>query len=123
MLKAMAPSTTNFDLTAEQMLQMMAAQSGAGDLSVLMAAQQQQQEVSGAMATDTSSTGNQSEMAAKSAHTKVRGLTIKKKLRYPKWFIETPLCFIKVVLEGYRTCPDSHDLSECRCLYDLGRHI
>ncbi len=30
---------------------------------------------------------------------------------------------IKVVLEGYRRCPDSHDLSECHHLYDLGRHI
>ena len=29
---------------------------------------------------------------------------------------------VKVVLEGYRRCPDSHDLSECRHLYDLGRH-
>ncbi len=27
------------------------------------------------------------------------------------------------VLEGYRRCPDSHDLSECPHLYDLGRHI
>ncbi len=79
MLKAMAPATTNFDLTSEQMLQMMAAQSGAGDLSVLMAAQQQQQEVTSAMTADTSSTGNQSEMAAKSAHTKVRVLDNKKK--------------------------------------------
>ena len=31
--------------------------------------------------------------------------------------------FIKVVLEGYRRCPDSHDLSECHHLYDLGRHL
>ncbi len=31
--------------------------------------------------------------------------------------------FIKVVLEGYRRCPDSHDPSECHHLYDLGRHI
>ena len=30
---------------------------------------------------------------------------------------------IKVVLEGYCRCPDSHDLSECHHLYDLGRHI
>ncbi len=29
---------------------------------------------------------------------------------------------IKVVLEGYRRCPDSHDPSECHHLYDLGRH-
>ncbi len=29
----------------------------------------------------------------------------------------------KVVLGGYRRCPDSHDLSECHHLYDLGRHI
>ena len=28
-----------------------------------------------------------------------------------------------MVLEGYRRCPDSHDLSECHHLYDLGRHI
>ncbi len=28
----------------------------------------------------------------------------------------------KVVLEGYCRCPDSHDLSECHHLYDLGRH-
>ncbi len=30
---------------------------------------------------------------------------------------------VKVVLEGYRRCPDSHDLSECHHMYDLGRHI
>ncbi len=30
---------------------------------------------------------------------------------------------VKVVLGGYRRCPDSHDLSECHHLYDLGRHI
>ncbi len=28
-----------------------------------------------------------------------------------------------MVLEGYRSCPDSHDLSECHHLYDLARHI
>ncbi len=28
----------------------------------------------------------------------------------------------KLVLEGYHRCPDSHDLSECHHLYDLGRH-
>ncbi len=28
-----------------------------------------------------------------------------------------------MVLEGYRRCPDSHDLSECHHLCDLGRHI
>ena len=32
-------------------------------------------------------------------------------------------CQVKVVLGGYRRCPDSHDLSECHHLYDLGRHI
>ncbi len=26
---------------------------------------------------------------------------------------------LKVVLEGYRRCPDSHDLSECHHLYDI----
>ncbi len=30
---------------------------------------------------------------------------------------------IKVVLGGYPRCPDSHDLSECHHLYDLGRHL
>ncbi len=30
---------------------------------------------------------------------------------------------LKVVLEGYCRCPDSHDLSECHHLYDLGRHV
>ncbi len=30
--------------------------------------------------------------------------------------------WFKVVLEGYRRCPDSQDLSECHHLYDLGRH-
>ncbi len=30
---------------------------------------------------------------------------------------------IKVVLGGYRRCPDSHALSECHHLYELGRHI
>ncbi len=30
---------------------------------------------------------------------------------------------VKVVLEGYCRCPDSHDLSECPHLYGLGRHI
>ena len=30
---------------------------------------------------------------------------------------------LKVVLEGYRRCLDSHDPSECQHLYDLGRHI
>ncbi len=30
---------------------------------------------------------------------------------------------LKVVLEGYHRCPDSHDLRECHHLYDLGRHI
>ncbi len=30
---------------------------------------------------------------------------------------------LKVVLEGYRRCPDSHDLSECHHLHELGRHI
>ncbi len=29
----------------------------------------------------------------------------------------------KVVLKGYGRCPDSHDLSECHHLYDLGRHM
>ena len=29
-------------------------------------------------------------------------------------------CFFKVVLEGYRRCSVSHDLSECHHLYDLG---
>ncbi len=29
----------------------------------------------------------------------------------------------KVVLEGYRRCPDSYDMSECHLLYDLGRHM
>ncbi len=28
----------------------------------------------------------------------------------------------KVVLGGYRSCPDTHDLSQCHHLYDLGRH-
>ena len=28
---------------------------------------------------------------------------------------------VNVVLEGYRRCPDSHDVSECHHLYDLGR--
>ncbi len=71
MLKAMAPATTNFDLTSEQMLQMMAAQSGC-DLSVLMAAQQQQQqEVTATMTTD-SSVGNQSETSSNPAQAKVR---------------------------------------------------
>ncbi len=32
------------------------------------------------------------------------------------------LC-INVVLEGYRRCSDSHDLSECHHLYDLGSHL
>ncbi len=26
---------------------------------------------------------------------------------------------VKVALEGYRRCPDSHDLGECHHLYDL----
>ncbi len=30
---------------------------------------------------------------------------------------------LKVVLEGYRRCPDSHDMSAYHHLYDLGRHI
>ncbi len=30
---------------------------------------------------------------------------------------------VKVALGGYRRCPDSHDLSECHHLYDLGRPI
>ena len=32
-------------------------------------------------------------------------------------------CPLKVVVGGYRRCPDSHDLSECHHLYDLGKHI
>ena len=37
---------------------------------------------------------------------------------YQTWFPA-----FKVVLGGYPRCPDSHDLSECQHLYDLGRHI
>ncbi len=29
---------------------------------------------------------------------------------------------IKVVLQGYPRCPDSHDLSECHHVYDLVKH-
>ncbi len=32
------------------------------------------------------------------------------------------MCNFKVVLGGYPRCTDSHDLSECHHLYDLGRH-
>ncbi len=33
------------------------------------------------------------------------------------------LYIFKVVLGGYPRCPDSHDLSECHHLYDLGKQI
>ena len=35
----------------------------------------------------------------------------------------TKISAVKVVLGGYPRCPDSHDLSECHHLYDLGKHI
>ncbi len=38
-------------------------------------------------------------------------------------YFEFSICFIKVVLEGYPRCPNSHDLSECHHPYGLGRHI
>ncbi len=37
--------------------------------------------------------------------------------------LSIPCHGFKVVLEAYCRCPDSHDLSECHHLYDLGRHI
>ncbi len=33
------------------------------------------------------------------------------------------LSVIKVVLQGYPSCPNSHDLSECHHPYGLGRHL